>query len=351
VEGSNNSLSSGDRTLSTAPETDSGTVEGSCYSLCAGGRTLSTAPETDSRTLVENNDSLYSAHSSTAGTTQPAASAAPRIDSRVMKGSDYALFTGGRTPLTAPATNSGAVEGSCYSLCAGGRTLSTAPETDSRTLVENNDSLYSAHSSTAGTTQPAASAAPRIDSRVMEGSGYSLFTGGRTLLTAPVATLPTSPIDSAALAMDPRAMEKNCYPFSTGSRTLLTAQVASATPNTDSRALDGCFYPLSAGGRALPPVPVTDLFSVEGARKALNSSLSSTTGGTLPIAPIASVAPWMNSSPMDGGGHPVLIGGRSLATTSSAKANPLPLPLWCGQEFPNQGSVTSVVVYNDMLLN
>ncbi|XP_023717075.1 doublesex and mab-3 related transcription factor 1-like [Cryptotermes secundus] len=291
----------------------------------------------------------------------------------------------GRTQDTAPVvpgTDSRLAEGSNSSLPAGSRTLSTAPERDSRSPDESSDSLYSAHSSTAGTTQPTASAAPRIDFRVMEGIGYSLFTGGRTLLTAPVATRPTAPVATlptspGASAIDSQAIEKNDYPFANGSRTLLTASVSSAAPSTDSRPLDGCFYSLPAGGRILPPVPVTDLFLVEEARKALYSSLSSTTGGTLPIAPIASgaplmdsrstdgnsyslptgsrtfpnapIAPWMDSTPMVGGGCTEPIGGRPLPTASNTKANPSPLLLWCGQGFPSRGSVSNV--YNDMLLN
>jgi hypothetical protein len=98
----------------------------------------------------------------------------------------------------------------------------------------------------------------------------------------------------------------------TGSRTLPIAPIASAAPAIDFRSNEGSSYSLHTGSK------------------------------TLPIAPIASAAPWMDSSPMP-------IGGRSLPTASSAKANPSPLPLWCGQEFPNRGPVTNV--YNDMLLN
>jgi hypothetical protein len=78
-------------------------------------------------------------------------------------------------------------------------------------------------------------------------------------------------------------------------------------------------------------------------RSTEGSSFSLPTGSrTLPIAPVASAAPWMDSNPMEGGGYTV-------PTASSAKANPSPLPLWCGQEFPNREAVT--YVYNDMLLN
>jgi hypothetical protein len=258
------------RIQATAPialGTDSRLVEGSNNSLSAGGRTLSTAPGMDSRTLHENRDSLYTTHSSMGGTTQLTASTAPRMASRVMERSGYSFYTGGRTPLTAPATDSRIIEGS-YSLSAGARTLSTAPERGFRTLDESSDSRYSTHSSTSGTTQPAASAASTMDSRVMEGSDYSLFTGGRTLLTAPFATLPivpiatfptapiptlpiapipalpiapiptlpTSPIASVAHAMDSREIDRSGNHFSTGSRTLLTDPVASAAPNTNYRA-------------------------------------------------------------------------------------------------------------------
>jgi hypothetical protein len=87
-----------------------------------------------------------------------------------------------------------------------------------------------------------------------------------------------------------------------------------------------------------------DSRSIEGSSFSL-----STDGRTLPIAPIASVAPWMNPSPMVGDSYTVPIGGASLPTASSKKNFPPSLPLWCSQDFANRRLVISI--YNDMSLN
>jgi hypothetical protein len=51
-------------------------------------------------------------------------------------------------------------------------------------------------------------------------------------------------------------------------------------------------------------------------------------------------APWMDSSPVEGGRYAV-------PTAFNVKANPTQLPLWRGKEFPNRGPVTTA--YNEML--
>jgi doublesex- and mab-3-related transcription factor 4/5 len=387
TESSDYSLSTRNRTLlaapvaSAAPDTDSRTVDGGCYPFSAGGRTLPTAPVTGFLSLDGARKALYPSLSSATGRILPIApiatlptssiaSAAPAADFRPIKSSDYSLSTGDRTLLTAPVTSaapdtdSRTVDGGGYPLSAGGRTLSTAPVTDFLSLDGTRKALYPLYSSATG----------------------------RVLPIAPIATLPTAPIVSTAPAADFRAIKSSVYSLSTGNVTLLTVPVTSAAPDTDSRTLDGDGFPLTAGSRTLPTAPVTNFLSVEGAHKALYPSLSSTSGKTLPIVPIATLptvpvastvpissvasavdslllegssyslhadgrtlptalfgfaAPWMDSSPMEGGRYALPTGGRSLHTAFSVKAYPSQFPLWCGQEFPNRGLVSSA--YNEML--